>query len=73
VSASLLLVLLLFAPFILLSLWSIGHAFVHAFPTTEEQMLWIFLATLVPVIGGVVYFRFGSRRAMGRRKWPSLK
>ena len=66
-----LLLILLLAPFLLLSLWSIWHAFSNSFPTPQEQMLWIFLAALVPVAGGIVYFRLGRRRALGRRKWGS--
>ncbi len=52
----------LFVP-ILLNLWSIWHAFTRQFASTTEKQIWIMIATMVPVIGGLVYIFFGVRRS----------
>ncbi|NCC24605.1 MAG: PLDc_N domain-containing protein [Deltaproteobacteria bacterium] len=47
---------------ILPNLWGIWHTFRNDFETPQEKMLWIWLNTLVPVLGGVLYLLIGRRR-----------
>ena len=48
---------------ILPNLWAIWHAFHRQFPTPIERLVWMFLATLAPVIGGLAYLVVGRARA----------
>ena len=54
---------LLIALPILPNLWSIWHVRAHEFPSHQEKSLWFLLAVFVPVVGGIVYFAVGRRRA----------
>ena len=47
---------------ILPNLWSIWHAFRHEFSSSTEKMFWIWLAVLVPMLGGVIYIIAGRPR-----------
>lgn len=49
---------------ILPNMWSIWHVRNHDFATDQEKSLWFVLGVFVPVIGGIVYFCVGRRRAL---------
>ncbi len=44
--------------------WAIWHSTTRRFATVQEQIAWIGLSMLVPVIGGLVYILFGRKRAL---------
>jgi hypothetical protein len=46
----------------LINLFAIYHAFRHDFSTIQEKMIWVLAATILPVIGGLLYIIFGIRR-----------
>ena len=48
---------------ILPNLWSIWHAFHREFPSIQEKQIWIMVATMLPLIGGLAYIFFGFRRS----------
>ncbi len=49
---------------ILPNLWSIWHIFKNDFATPQEKMIWVFVATFLPVIGGIVYILWGRRKVI---------
>lgn len=48
--------------FVLITWWAIRDAFRREFPSTNEKMFWIQLATLVPFLGGIIYMIYGKKR-----------
>ncbi len=46
------------------NLWAIYHAFYRRFPTDAEKMIWICVGIFVPILGGVIYFFTGRKRAV---------
>lgn len=45
------------------NIWALWHIFTHVFSTPQERLFWIMFNALFPIIGGVIYFFFGRRRA----------
>ncbi|MFA6810689.1 MAG: PLD nuclease N-terminal domain-containing protein [Desulfoplanes sp.] len=58
-----LLLVLLILP-VIPNLWSIWHIFRHGFATPAEKQGWIWLNIMLPVLGGIIYFFVGRRRAV---------
>lgn len=48
---------------ILPNLWSIWHAMRHDFPGERERYIWVVVATMLPLLGGLAYLFFGLRRS----------
>ncbi len=55
---------------ILPNLWSIWHIFKNDFPTPQEKMTWIFVATFLPVIGGIIYVLWGRKKVIKGENIP---
>ncbi len=49
---------------ILPNLWSIWHIFKNDFPTPQEKMTWVLIATFLPVIGGILYVFWGRKKVI---------
>lgn len=47
---------------ILPNCFAIWHSFHRQFPTSQEKMIWYFLAIFVPVLGGIIYMIWGRKR-----------
>ena len=47
---------------ILPNFYAIWHSFHRQFPTSQEKMIWYFLAIFVPVLGGIIYVIWGRKR-----------
>ena len=61
---------------ILPNLWTIWHAMHRDFPGEKERYLWVLLAVMVPLVGGIIYFFLGrprGRKPVPERNGPSLK
>ena len=54
------------------NLWSIWHIVRHDFATAAEKKGWIWLNVFLPVLGGIIYFFLGRRRA-GIQETPPVK
>lgn len=46
------------------NLWSIWHIFKNDFPTPQDKMMWVLIATFLPVIGGILYIFWGRRKVI---------
>ncbi len=52
----------LFIP-ILPNLWSIIHAYRSKFDNSVEKMAWIIVNIFFPIIGGLIYIFWGTKRS----------